>query len=617
MTRFPAAARAGLVTFAATLGVYLATMAPGLPPGHDSAELTAGAAVLGIPHPPGYPLYTMVGHLFTMLPGMDPAWGMNLFSVLAGALAAGLAGAAFTVLVRSDLAGTGAALAFAFARTPWRMAVGAEVFSLHLVFVAALLLLAGLWREADVPGRRRCMTAAALVFGLGLAHHQTIVLLLPGLLAFGWLARGDRPVGLTPLVLPALAVGLSPYLYLPLRAAQGPPLNWGDPDTPSRLVWMVLRQGYGGLKLSTASGTQPAAAVHLEACLRSLAFLQFPFVGVLLGVAGAISATVRRAAEGALLGALWLFAGPAWALIGAQPEGEGFLDMMERFYAASDLGFAGLVAVALAQAAPRWPRATRVLVVLLPALALAVNLHACSERGQYHVPDSLAAMVEPLPAGAVVVAGSDLTAGALLYARHVGERPLAVLPVGLVGSDWFQAQMPPDQAEAARAGGPPALLLHLRATGVPVFLDHVPQGVPGFFVPEGLLFRYLAPGEPLPTRDEAARRSLALLDRPRRGEWRVAADRPFWTRHLVRTWAWAYRSAGEGLLGADPSQAALAFETALAMEPDVARDLALLGQARLSQGRLDEAGDLFRRALAADPEEPAALEGAARLRGGR
>lgn len=620
MTRFPPAARAGLLTFAATLGVYLATMAPGLPPGHDSAELTSAAAVLGIAHPPGYPLYTLLGHAFTSLPGLDAPLAMNLFSVLSGAVAAGVAAAAFSLLTRSALAGTGAALAFAFARTPWRMAVGAEVFSLHLALAATLLLLAGLWRDADAAGRRRIVTGGAFVLGLGLAHHQTIVLLLPGLGAYLWLARGDRPAGFTLLAVPALAAGLLPYLYLPLRAAQDPPQNWGDPDSPSRLAWMVLRQGYGGWKLSTASGSQPAAAVHLEACLRSLAFLQFPFVGVVAGCAGAVSAVVRRGPEGVLFGGLWLFAGPAWALIGAQPAGEGFLDMMERFYAASDLGFAGLVAVALAEAARRWPRRARALAVLLPVLGLAVNVQACSERGQFHVPDSLAAMVEPLPAGSVVVAGSDLTAGALLYARNVEGRPLEVVPAGLIGSDWFQDRLPADRAEAARAGGLPQLMLHLRAQGVPVYSDFAIPGVPGFFVPEGLLFRYLAPGEPLPTPREAARRSLAILERPRRGDWRVSPDRPFWTRHLVRTWAWAYRTAGEGLLPEDPSQAAVALEAALAMEPEQARDLALLGQARLAQGRLDQAEEAFRAALQADPEEAAAREGLERLaraRGGR
>lgn len=568
MTRLPPASRAALSAFLASLALYVATMAPELPPGHDSAELITAAAVLGIPHPPGYPLYTLLGHGFTALSGGHPAWAMNLFSALSGALAAGLAAFAFSRLSGSALAGAAAALAFAVARTPWRMAVGAEVFSLHLAVVAGLLALAAAWRDAEAPARRRLVAAGGLLLGLGLAHHQTVVLALPGLAGFLWLARGGRAVGVTPAAGAAFLVGLLPYAWMPWRAAQDPPLNWGDPDSPGRLFWAVARQGYGGLQLSQASGTRPAAGFHLEAWFRSLVSWQFPVVGALVGLGGAIVGTLGRRPELVLLGGLWLVAGPGWALVGAQPEGEGFLDMMERFYAASDLGFAGLVALGLA-AALRGRLARPVvlgLCALLPALGLAANLHACSERGQYHVPDSLLAMTSSLPPGALVVTGSDLTSGAFLFATLVEGKALDHVPAGLVASEWFLRQQPDDRARALREGGLAGLLRHARSRGVPVYLDFLPPGVAGFFVPEGLLYRYLAPGEPIPEREEASRRSLALLDAvPRRGDYRLSTDRPFWTRHLVRTWIWAYRTAAEGLLASDPERARMALDEARRM----------------------------------------------------
>lgn len=553
-------ALAGGVAFALSLAVYAATLAPSLPPGHDSAELTTAAALAGIAHPPGYPLYTMVGHLFTLLPVGDVAFRLNLMAALFGALAAGLAAAAFAVLSGSPLAGASAALAFAFARTPWRLAVGAEVFSMHLAVVAGLLLLAALWRGAR--DRRRCVAAMALLFGLGLAHHQTVVLLLPGLALWLWRARDGRPVGWTPWAPGLLAVGLLPYAWLPLRASQDPPLNWGDPDSARRFWWVLTRSGYGSLSLSTVSGAEPAAGFHVRAFFESLALRQFPVLGTLLGAGGAMLVP-----EALLPGGLWLMAGPAWAVIGAQPPGDGFLDMMERFYASADLGFAGLVALGLAALLRRW-RAAVALAILLPLVGLTVNLAAASERGQHHVPDALAAMADPLPPGSLVVAGSDLTAGAFLYARLVEGRPLDQVLPGLLSSEWYLASLPADRAEAARAGGLAAVLQQARAAGTGVYLDHVPPGVPGFFVPEGLLYRYLAPGEPIPDRVEASRRSLEILDsHPRRGDYRLSADQPFWTRHLLQTWAWAYRTAAEGLQAADPAAAAEARRKAEEMVP--------------------------------------------------
>ncbi len=560
----------GIVAFVAGLVLYLASMAPGLPPGHDSAELVTAAAVGGIAHPPGYPLYTLLGHFFIGLCGGDPAWAMNLFSVLCGALAVGLAGLAFAGLSGSAGAGLACALTFAVARGPWRMAVGAEVFSLHLALVAGLLALAASWRPAPTGRRRLLVAAGALTFGLGLAHHQTVILVLPGLAAYLWMGRDGRPVGFSPGAGLALVAGLTPYAWLPWRAAQEPPLNWGDPDTLGRWWWTVTRQGYGGLKLSQVSGTRPAAGYHLEGWGRSLALWQYPFPGFGLGLLGGALGVLQRRPEAALTGGLWLLAGPVWALIGAQPQGEGFLDMMERFYACSALGFAGLMALGLAEGLragrPELRRLAQVVLVALPLLGLAVNWSACSEKGQFQVPDSLAAVASQVPPGSLVVTGSDLTSGMFLYGSLVGKRGWDVVPVGLISSEWFLERLPAERAEALRRGGLVALLGLVRSQGVPVYLDFLPGGISGFFVPEGLLYRYLAPGEPIPLRPQASRRSLDILDGvARRGDYSGNPGRPFWTRHLVQTWAWAYQTAGEGLMPVDPLRAEDALEVARAM----------------------------------------------------
>src|SRR5450755_774476 len=71
---------AGLVGAVAFL-IYALTVEPGVPTG-DSGELISSAYVLGIPHPPGYPLYMLLGHLATLFPGGSPALRMNLLSGL-------------------------------------------------------------------------------------------------------------------------------------------------------------------------------------------------------------------------------------------------------------------------------------------------------------------------------------------------------------------------------------------------------------------------------------------------------------------------------------------------------------------------------------------------------
>ena len=73
-----------LVAALATLWLYLQTLSPTIT-GEDSGEFITAAYTLGIPHPPGYPLYCLIGHLFTKLPWGEVAWRVNLMSACFGA----------------------------------------------------------------------------------------------------------------------------------------------------------------------------------------------------------------------------------------------------------------------------------------------------------------------------------------------------------------------------------------------------------------------------------------------------------------------------------------------------------------------------------------------------
>ena len=143
---------ATLVTAIGTLVVYLATLAPTVV-GGDAGELVTGTACGGALHPPGYPLYTLLGKLFLCLPFGEPALRMNLFSAICGVAAAVMLQRAAARWSGSPWAGVLAAAWFAFSAIVWEHAVGAEVFSLHHVFVAALLWIAVAYAQSGVCPR--------------------------------------------------------------------------------------------------------------------------------------------------------------------------------------------------------------------------------------------------------------------------------------------------------------------------------------------------------------------------------------------------------------------------------------------------------------------------------
>ncbi|MBM2826772.1 MAG: rane protein of unknown function, partial [Dehalococcoidia bacterium] len=131
----------------AALGVYVATLTPGVFWG-DSAELTVSAYVLGIAHPPGYPLYMLLGKLFiTLTPFEGVAYSMNLLSALFGSLAVGVVFLIARRIAGNPFIAAVTALALAFSYRFWRESIIAEVYTLHALFLSLILLFLILWRD--------------------------------------------------------------------------------------------------------------------------------------------------------------------------------------------------------------------------------------------------------------------------------------------------------------------------------------------------------------------------------------------------------------------------------------------------------------------------------------
>jgi hypothetical protein len=210
--------------------------------GADSGDLVTAAINLGVPHPTGYPLYTMLAHAFVGLPGAEPARDVNLLSAVAGALAVGATfWAAYRVIAAEEkaagalplVAGWAAAGAYAFGELLWSQATIAEVYSLNALLVALLVAVA--WTP-KVPGRPYIL---ALLFGLGLAHHATVVLLLPALWPYVPTIRRWLTIRKLVGVVACLVPGLLAYLYIPLRASAHPVPNWGSADNLASFLWLV------------------------------------------------------------------------------------------------------------------------------------------------------------------------------------------------------------------------------------------------------------------------------------------------------------------------------------------------------------------------------------------
>jgi hypothetical protein len=242
--------------FAAGLGVaglafllYLWTLAPTVlyyerPALLDAAMLQSHVYALGITQPSGYPTYTMLAHLFTYLPFGDPAYRANLASAVFGAAAVFFLFLAGLRLSRRILAAAVGALSFAVGNTFWSQAIIAEVYTMNALFVSLVVLVLLVWRDARDD---RYLLASAFLMGLSLTHHLTSGLLLPTAALFV-LAVDCRKLLERRLVLKGaglFVLGLTPYLYLPVRALMRPPISEADPSNFARLWELVAGREFG------------------------------------------------------------------------------------------------------------------------------------------------------------------------------------------------------------------------------------------------------------------------------------------------------------------------------------------------------------------------------------
>lgn len=320
---------ASAIVFAVSLLLYLLTLVPSVD-FIDAGELAAVAHTWGIAHPTGYPLFTLLAGIWALLPIGSGILRMNVFAAVLSA-----AGAAVTVQLVFDLlratpvavvrktagkkkgapressspeddamllrAAVAGALVLAFGGTFWRTALSIEVYSLHILMLALVLWSAVRLFFLPVSGARdlqRRMAMTALLLGLSFSNHMSTIFLLPELLVLLFTTH-PRSEGFGKglmLSAAAFALGLLPYLYLPLRAAAEPALNWGNPVDFERLFWHVSGKQYSVWMFSGADAWGKQFTYALEAFARDSVWL-----ALLPAAAGAVTAFRRRRSLGVFL----------------------------------------------------------------------------------------------------------------------------------------------------------------------------------------------------------------------------------------------------------------------------------------------------------------------------
>ncbi len=530
----------------------------------DSGELVAAVYTLGIPHPSGYPLYVLLGKLWTILvPLGSIAFRMSLFSAVCAAATVGLLCRLCRGWGLSAVASAGAALLLAFSPSFWSQANVQRVYSLNALFVIGVTSVAFAW------SRERKGLYFGLCFflcGLGACNHTYMAVYAAALFVFfSWsvpaLLRKPRTFVIAPL---SFAAGLVPYLYLPLRSRMNPRLDWGDPETVSAFLGVVLRRNFWDRAwFETPSDFFVVALDYL----RSLGGELF-WVGTVFAAVGLVVGWKRR----------WPVSLPLLVMasnlsILAIHGSRSDIFIWHRYYIPSYLMAALLAALGFQALWERLSGRMKMLPLVLPLIGLGIGWKSF-DRSRYRIAEDFSrTLFSTLAPGAHLSATDDNILFVLMYLHLVeGARPDVNLILQGVDQDLPPLRFNPDRE--------------------PLFFTHHPNwNVPTLeIVPVGLTFQTIRAGQPPP--EPVVPKSELDGERDRR------VPKDYLTQNLIGHFHFMLGTTFEKI---DWLRASRGFEAAKASAPSNDVLFYNLGLIYRRNGLYDEALDAFERSHVINP----------------
>lgn len=257
--------------------------------GGDTGDFIAASTVMGIAHPPGYPLFTFLGFLLTRIDIFNPAFMVGLVAALSSATSVVVFYLISLKLVKSKLISFISSLFLAFNLLFWFYAEIAEVFSLNVLLSLILIYLGILFAEKK---DKKLFFLLSFFVGLSLTNHHTVVLIFPSvfLIIFPQIKKIFKKSKDLFFSFLFFLLGFSIYLYVPIASFFNPPVNWVPVNSIESFLRLFLRADYGTFNAGPFGTTTIAERlVGLDTYFRYL-LTQFTIPSVILIILGLIYA---------------------------------------------------------------------------------------------------------------------------------------------------------------------------------------------------------------------------------------------------------------------------------------------------------------------------------------
>lgn len=323
-----------VILFLFTFSVYIHNLSRSVF-GGDVGDFVTAATVMGVPHPSGYPLITLLGFLLTRIDFATPAFMVGLISALSSAFAVVIFYLFSLELTKNKLIALLSALVLAFNYIFWFYAEIAEVFGLNNLFVVLLIFLAYLFYKYK---KIKYLYTLAFFTGLSMTNNYIISFVFPSIFILVFFHFKDifkKP----KVVLTCISLGLSGlllYLYIPIASLSNPPLNWGNVKDLSSFLDVILRKHYGTFGVGEVASIVPLQRLLIQKEFFSTLLFQLTPPVIFFCMLGILYAFKKHKALliSLLLG--FILCGPFFiALIGISFYSAFYIGIYERFFTMS------------------------------------------------------------------------------------------------------------------------------------------------------------------------------------------------------------------------------------------------------------------------------------------
>ncbi len=450
---------AGIFIFLAINLIYLFTTSLDYQWG-DGIELTISSNKLGVCHPTGYPLYAIIGKIFTSLPFGTIAFRMHYFSAVTSSLTVLFLFLILYEILRITLKNNNqgmtifhltliAALSFllGISRDFWMHSNVAEVYSLSCLFMVLFIYLA---IRFLITNSMNYLITSAFIIGLGLTNHLLMVALVPVFLMIVWMKRRVITPKILIISVFFLFVGLSCYIYLLIRALKSPIMNWGNPINLKNFLWVITGEQFKITRYSLTNGigflNELLKAFLLIGeqwfDLTDKTFLLKASVSGLILIVFIIALfyiVKKNRAVGLLIITVFIFTF-ALTMTHRIPDNEGYFLIN---YACIIIAVSSLVINLLSSSMiNKLSRRVSISIILI-AFIIAIyitNLSYCNRKDYFYAENYGKFVMRGLAPDSMIITGGDNDIYSLWYQKYIenNRKDVTIFGANFIASKWYQ-----------------------------------------------------------------------------------------------------------------------------------------------------------------------------------